>query len=183
MARIRINTRNHTKEKPYLINSYFFFSKLQTAGWVESITHNAKGASHSGLGLLPIEGFHVTLYQADFANHRTFNHHVGFLFAWCGIAKHKKMYTSSTEVLISVIKEFKNEKRFSQYHAMQNLARISAYSVVQTLYKKFYHEPVCEVHLLRTSPLKYRLFREGKPHRTVAKNKGQNIKTLHYNTI
>ena len=25
MAQIRINTRNHTKEKPYLINSYFFF--------------------------------------------------------------------------------------------------------------------------------------------------------------
>ena len=25
MARIRINTRTHTKEKPYLINSYFFF--------------------------------------------------------------------------------------------------------------------------------------------------------------
>ena len=24
MARIRINTRTHTKEKPYLINSYFF---------------------------------------------------------------------------------------------------------------------------------------------------------------
>ena len=24
MARLRINTRNHTKEKPYLINSYFF---------------------------------------------------------------------------------------------------------------------------------------------------------------
>ena len=23
MARIRINTRNHTKEKPYLTNSYF----------------------------------------------------------------------------------------------------------------------------------------------------------------
>ena len=27
MARIRINIRTHTKEKPYLINSYFF-SKL-----------------------------------------------------------------------------------------------------------------------------------------------------------
>ena len=25
MARIRINTRTHTKEKPYLKNSYFFF--------------------------------------------------------------------------------------------------------------------------------------------------------------
>ena len=25
MARIRINTRTNTKEKPYLINSYFFF--------------------------------------------------------------------------------------------------------------------------------------------------------------
>ena len=25
MARIRINTRTHTIEKPYLINSYFFF--------------------------------------------------------------------------------------------------------------------------------------------------------------
>ena len=25
MARIRINTRTHTKEKPYLINAYFFF--------------------------------------------------------------------------------------------------------------------------------------------------------------
>ena len=25
MARIRINTRTYTKEKPYLINSFFFF--------------------------------------------------------------------------------------------------------------------------------------------------------------
>ena len=25
MARIRINTMTHTKEKPYLINLYFFF--------------------------------------------------------------------------------------------------------------------------------------------------------------
>ena len=25
MARIRINTRTHTKEKPYLTNSHFFF--------------------------------------------------------------------------------------------------------------------------------------------------------------
>ena len=24
MVRVRINTRTHTKEKPYLINSYFF---------------------------------------------------------------------------------------------------------------------------------------------------------------
>ena len=36
-------------------------------------------------------GFHVTSYQADFASHRTFHHHVGFLFTWRGIGKHKKM--------------------------------------------------------------------------------------------
>ena len=39
MARIRINTRTHTKEKPYLINSYFFFSKLvrqkESIGWAK----------------------------------------------------------------------------------------------------------------------------------------------------
>ena len=45
MARIRINTRTHTKEKPYLINSYFFFkigkakkvnrvSKIRECMWV-----------------------------------------------------------------------------------------------------------------------------------------------------
>ena len=38
MARIRINTKNHTKEKPYLINSYFF-SKLvrheKSIGWAK----------------------------------------------------------------------------------------------------------------------------------------------------
>ena len=37
MARIRINTRTHTKEKPYLINLYFFFFKIGKAkksiGW------------------------------------------------------------------------------------------------------------------------------------------------------
>ena len=33
----------------------------------------------------------MTSYQADFASHRTFDRHVGFLFAWCGIGKHKKM--------------------------------------------------------------------------------------------
>ena len=29
MARIRINTRTHTKEKPYLINSYLFFKLVR----------------------------------------------------------------------------------------------------------------------------------------------------------
>ena len=40
MARIRLNTRTHTKEKPYLINSYFF-SKLvrqkKSIGWVKYV--------------------------------------------------------------------------------------------------------------------------------------------------
>ena len=40
MARIRINTRTHTKEKPYLINSYFF-SKLvrqnKSIGWAKYV--------------------------------------------------------------------------------------------------------------------------------------------------
>ena len=41
---------------------------------------------------LYIEGrFHVMSYQADFASQCTFDHHVGFLFIWCGIGKHKKM--------------------------------------------------------------------------------------------
>ena len=35
--------------------------------------------------------FHVTSYQADFASHRTFDRHVGFLLVWCGIGKHNKM--------------------------------------------------------------------------------------------
>ena len=38
-----------------------------------------------------IEGFHVTSYQANFASHRTFDRHVGFLRPWRGIGKHKKM--------------------------------------------------------------------------------------------
>ena len=29
MAQIRINTRTHTKEKPYLINLYFFFQNWE----------------------------------------------------------------------------------------------------------------------------------------------------------
>ena len=34
----------------------------------------------------------MTSYQADFASHRTFDRHVGFLSAWRGIIrKHKKM--------------------------------------------------------------------------------------------
>ena len=40
MARIRINTRNHTKEKPYLINLYFFFkvSKAKRSiGWAKYV--------------------------------------------------------------------------------------------------------------------------------------------------
>ena len=40
MARIRINTRTHTKEKPYLIN-IFFFSKLvrqkRSIGWAKYV--------------------------------------------------------------------------------------------------------------------------------------------------
>ena len=37
MARIRINTRNHTKEKPYLINSYFFKigKAKKSIGWAK----------------------------------------------------------------------------------------------------------------------------------------------------
>ena len=38
MARIRINTRTHTKEKPYLINSYFFFKigkAKKSIGWAK----------------------------------------------------------------------------------------------------------------------------------------------------
>ena len=39
MARIRINTRTHTNEKPYLINSFVFFSKLvrqnKSIGWAK----------------------------------------------------------------------------------------------------------------------------------------------------
>ena len=34
-----------------------------------------------------IEGFHVTLYQANFASHHTRNRHVGFLLAWHGQEK------------------------------------------------------------------------------------------------
>ena len=40
----------------------------------------------------PIEGFHVTSYQANFASHHTRNRHVGFLFAGDGIGKHNKMF-------------------------------------------------------------------------------------------
>ena len=39
MARIRINTRTHTKEKPYLINSYFFF-KIGKAKKVNKVSKN-----------------------------------------------------------------------------------------------------------------------------------------------
>ena len=38
MAQIRINTRNHTKEKPYLINLYFFFKigeAKKSIGWAK----------------------------------------------------------------------------------------------------------------------------------------------------
>ena len=38
MARIRINTRTHTKEKPYLINSYFVFKLVRhkkSIGWAK----------------------------------------------------------------------------------------------------------------------------------------------------
>ena len=40
MARIRINTRTHTKEKPYLINSYFFKigkAKKKSIGWAKYV--------------------------------------------------------------------------------------------------------------------------------------------------
>ena len=38
-----------------------------------------------------IEGVHVMSYQTDFASHRTFDRRVGFLLAWRGIGKNKKM--------------------------------------------------------------------------------------------
>ena len=34
---------------------------------------------------VPIEGFNVTLYQANFASHHTHDRHVGFLLAWNSI--------------------------------------------------------------------------------------------------
>ena len=40
MARIRINTRTHTKTKPYLINSYFFFKIVKakkSIGWAKYV--------------------------------------------------------------------------------------------------------------------------------------------------
>ena len=40
MARIRINTRTHTKEKPHLINSYFFFKigkAKKSTGWAKYV--------------------------------------------------------------------------------------------------------------------------------------------------
>ena len=39
-----------------------------------------------------IGGFHVTSYQANFASHRTHDHHVGFLFTCKGIGKSNKMF-------------------------------------------------------------------------------------------
>ena len=37
MARKRINTRGHTKEKPHMINSYFFFlPRVETRGIIEA---------------------------------------------------------------------------------------------------------------------------------------------------
>ena len=42
MARIRINTKTHAKERPYLINSYFFFKigKAKKAiGWANTCTY------------------------------------------------------------------------------------------------------------------------------------------------
>ena len=43
-------------------------------------------------GIFANRGFYVTSYQANFASHHTRDRHVGFLFAWDGIAKHNKMY-------------------------------------------------------------------------------------------
>ena len=39
----------------------------------------------------PIEGFHVTSYQANFASHHTCYRHVGFLFTQSGIGRYNKM--------------------------------------------------------------------------------------------
>ena len=38
-----------------------------------------------------VEGFHVMLYQANFASHYTCDCHVGFLFTQHGIGKYNKM--------------------------------------------------------------------------------------------
>ena len=42
--------------------------------------------------ILPVEGFHVTSYQANFATHDTRDHHVGFLTARDSIRKHNKIF-------------------------------------------------------------------------------------------
>ena len=58
MARIRINTRTHTKEKPYLINSYFFsklvrqkkvnrVSKIRVCRWLKNVESRSKIALFS----------------------------------------------------------------------------------------------------------------------------------------
>ena len=55
MARIRINTRTHTKEKPYLINLYFFFK-------IGKAKKSQKGEQNTCMYVSEIcaEGFFVT---------------------------------------------------------------------------------------------------------------------------
>ena len=50
-----------------------------------------EGVRGQGMGGCPIEGFHVTSYQANFASHHTRDRHVGFLFTWSAIGKYYKM--------------------------------------------------------------------------------------------
>ena len=47
-----------------------------------------------------IEGFRVTLYQANFASHHTRNRHVDFHLAWSSIGKYNKMFLYFLSTLI-----------------------------------------------------------------------------------
>ena len=55
MARIRINTRTHTKEKPYLIDSYFF-----TIGKAEKVNRVSKIRVCMYVSEVRAEGIFVT---------------------------------------------------------------------------------------------------------------------------
>ena len=63
--------------------------RLTTSYWRYGVDHISWFIL--GFASLPIEGFYVTSYQANFASHHSRDRHVSFLLAYYGIGKHNKM--------------------------------------------------------------------------------------------
>ena len=77
-----IRGKGVVKKKKKKTKTLQFGQKVPVPVHIDSgvtLLEGARGQGMAGCPIDMIKGFHVTSYQANFANHPTCDHHVGFL--------------------------------------------------------------------------------------------------------